>query len=113
MQRGADAYLDQLHERVRSALRSAASQADQVRQTHAFLVKVERYLAQAHRPSPKPDASETDTPRSDSETVRQELDKMFSDLVQPPKTCPLARRLARRWRAMRKSWLPHTECALL
>ena len=39
---GPDAYLDQLHERVQNALRSAASQADQVRQTHAFLVQVER-----------------------------------------------------------------------
>jgi hypothetical protein len=107
MQRGPDAYLDQLHERVQSALRSAASQADQVRQTHAFLIQVEHYLAQAHRSGSKPDISETDAPTSDSETVRQELDKMFSDLVQPPKTCPLARRLARRWRAMRKSWLPH------
>lgn len=107
MQRGPDAYLDQLHERVQSALRSAASQADQVRQTHAFLIQVERYLAQTHRSGPKPDVSETDAPASDSETVRQELDKMFSDLVQPPKTCPLARRLTRRWRAMRKSWLPH------
>jgi len=107
MQRGPDAYLDQLHERVQNALRSAASQADQVRQTHAFLTQVERYLAQAHGSGPKPGASETDAPTSDSKTVRQKLDKMFSDLVQPPKTCPLARRLARRWRAMRKSWLPH------
>jgi hypothetical protein len=31
MQHGPDAYLDQLHERVQNALRSAASQADQVR----------------------------------------------------------------------------------
>ena len=107
MQHGPDAYLDQLHERVQNALRSAASQADQVRQTHAFLVQVERYLAQAHGSGPKPDTSEIDTPRSDSKTVRQELDKMFSGLVQPSKTCPLARRLARRWRAMLKSWLPH------
>ena len=107
MQRGPDAYLDQLHERVQNALRSAASQADQVRQTHAFLVRVERYLAKAHRSGARTDTAETNTPMSDSKTVRQELDKMFSDLVQPPKTCPLARRLARRWRAMRKSWLPH------
>jgi hypothetical protein len=107
MQRGPDAYLDQLHERVQNALRSAMSQADQVRQTHAFLIQVERYLAKAHCSGSKPDTSETDAPRSDSKTVRQELDKMFSDLVQPSKTCPLARRLARRWRAMRKSWLPH------
>ena len=107
MQRGPDAYLDQLHERVQNALRSAVSQADQVRQTHAFLIQVERYLAKAHCSGPEPDTSETDAPRSDSKTVRQELDKMFSDLVQPSKTCSLARRLARRWRAMRKSWLPH------
>jgi len=107
MQCGPDAYLAQLHERVQNALRSAASQADQVRQTQAFLVQVERYLAKAHCSGPKPDTSQTDASRSDSTTVRQELDKMFSDLVQPSKTCPLARRLARRWRAMRKSWLPH------
>jgi hypothetical protein len=113
MQRGPDAYLDQLHERVQNALRSAAAQADQVRQTHAFLTQVERYLARAHCSGRKPDTSETDETRSDSKTVRQELDKMFSNLVQPPQTCSLARRLARRWRAMRKSWLPHTECALL
>jgi hypothetical protein len=107
MQRGPDAYLDQLHECVQNALRSAATQADQVRQTHAFLIQVERYLAQAHRSAPKPDTSQTDAHTSDSKTVWQELDNMFSHLVQPPQTCPLARRLARRWRAMRKSWLPH------
>jgi hypothetical protein len=106
-QRGPDAYLDQLHQRVQSALRSAASQADQVRQTHAFLVRVERYLARAHCSGPKPDIAETDVSTPASETVRQELEKMFSDLVHPSKTCPLSRRLARRWRAMRKSWLPH------
>jgi hypothetical protein len=106
MQHGPDAYLDRLHERVQNALRSAASQADQVRQTHAFLVQVERYLAKAHSSSPKPD-TETDASRSDSKIVQQELDNMFSDLVQLSKTCPLARPLARRWRAMRKSWLPH------
>jgi hypothetical protein len=107
MQHGPDAYLDQLHERVQSALRSAASQADQVRQAHAFLTQVERYLAQMHRSSPKPDTSESNVSRPDSETVEQELEKMFSDLVQPSQTCPLARRLARRWRSMCKSWLPH------
>ena len=107
MQRGPDAYLDQLHERVQNALRSATSQADQVRQTHAFLVKVERYLAQAHCSGPKPDTSETNVSTPHSETVRQELEKMASDLVQRSKICPLARRLARRWRAMHKSWLPH------
>jgi hypothetical protein len=107
MQRGPDAYLDQLHQRVQSALRSATSQADQVRQTHAFLMQVERYLAQAHCSDPKPDTSEANVSTPHSETVRQELEKMFSDLVQRSKPCPLARRLARRWRAMRKSWLPH------
>jgi hypothetical protein len=107
MRRGPDVYLDQLHERVQNALRSVASQADQVRQTHAFLTQVEHYLAQAHGSRPKPDTAETHVSTPTSETVRQELDKMFSDLLQPPKTCPLARQLARRWRAMRKSWLPH------
>lgn len=107
MQRGPDAYLDQLHERVQNALRSAASQADQVRQTHAFLVKIERYLAQAYCSGPKSDTSETNVSTPHSETVRKELEKMASDLMQRSKTCPLARRLARRWRAMHKSWLPH------
>ena len=104
---GPDAYLDQLQERVQNALRSAASQADQVRQTHAFLVQVECYLAQAHGSAPKPDTAETNLSMPASQTVRQELDKMFSDLLQLAKVCPLSRRLARRWRAMRKSWLPH------
>ena len=107
LQRGPDAYLDQLHQRVQSALRSAASQADQVRQTHVFLVQVERYLAQAHCSGPKPDTAQTNGATPHSETVRQELDKMFSDLVQPPTLCPLSRRLARRWHDMRESWLPH------
>jgi hypothetical protein len=106
-QRGPDAYLDQLHKRVQCALQSAASQADQVRQAHAFLKQVERYLAQAHGSGPNPDTSGTNVSTPHSETVRQELDKMVSDLAQRSKTCPLARRLARRWRAMRKSWLPH------
>jgi hypothetical protein len=107
MRHGSDAYLDQLHQRVQSALRSVASWADQVRQTRAFLIQVEHYLAQAHCSGPKPDTSETNVSTPDSETVRQELEKMFSDLVQRSQTCPLARRLARRWRSMCKSWLPH------
>jgi hypothetical protein len=107
MQRGSDAYLDQLHKCVQDALRSAASQADQVRQTQAFLTQVERYLAQAHCSGPKPDTVETNVSAPDSETVRLELEKMFSDFVQRSQSCPLVRRLARRWRAMRKSWLPH------
>jgi hypothetical protein len=106
VQRGVDAYLDQLHQQVQSALRSAASQADQVRQAHAFLTEVEHYLARAHGSGPKPDTSETNVFTPDSETVRQELEKMFSDLVQRSQACPLVRRLARRWRSMRKSWLP-------
>lgn len=104
---GPDAYLDQLHERVQNALQSAVSQANQVRQMHAFLIQVERYLAQAHGSGSKPDAAETNVPTSDSETVRQELEKMFSDFVRRSQSCPLARRLARRWHAMQKSWLPH------
>jgi len=107
IQRGPDAYLDQLQERVQSALRSAVSQADQVRQAHAFLIQVERYLAQAHGSGPKPDTAETNVSTPASESVRQELEKMVSDFVQQSQSCPLARRLARRWRAMRKSWLPH------
>lgn len=107
MRHGPDAYLDQLQERVQNALQSAASQAAQVRQTHAFLVQVERYLAQAHGSGPMPDPAQTHVSTSASETVRQELEKMFSDLLQSPPVCPLSRRLVRRWRAMRKSWLPH------
>jgi hypothetical protein len=106
MRHGPDAYLDQLHARVQSALRSTASQAEQVRQMHTFLTQVEHYLAQVPRPSTKADSSETDVSTPDSEAVRQELDKMFSDLLQQSKTCPLARRLARRWRSMSTSWLP-------
>jgi len=77
-----------------------------VRQVYAFL-KVERYLAQARGSGSKPDTAETNVSAPGSETVRQELEKRFSDLMQRSQRCPLARRLARRWHAMRKSWLPH------
>ena len=104
---GPDVYLEQLHKRVQNALQSAASQANQVRQMHALLIQVERYLAQAHSSGSKPDAAETDVPVLHSERVQQELEKMVSDFVRRSQSCPLAQRLARRWHAMQESWLPH------
>lgn len=104
---GPDAYLDQLHERVQNALLSTASWADQVRQMHTYLTQVEHYLDQMHRPSLQSDTAETHVSMPGSETVQRELEKMFLDLVQQSNTCPLLRRLVRRWRSMCKSWLPH------
>jgi hypothetical protein len=106
MRRGPDAYLDQLHQQVQSALRSTASLAEQVRQTRTFLTQVEQYLAQVPRPRAEADALETDASTPGSETVQRELETMFADLEQQSQRCPLARRLARRWRAMCPSWLP-------
>ena len=101
-----DPYLNLLRQRVQSALASTAAQAEQVRQMHTFLTQVERYLAQASRPTTRTDKRELAVPAPGSQTVAQELEKMFSDLVQQSKTCPLARRLHRRWRSMSKTWLP-------
>ena len=98
---GPDAYLDQLHERVQNAVRSAASQADQVRQTHAFLTQVERYLAGVPRPGP-----EADQPTPGSQAVETELKRMFAEFAQQSQASPLSRRLNRKWRTMSKTWLP-------
>ena len=101
-----DPYLNLLHQRVQSALASTVTQAEQVRQMHTFLTQVERYLAQVPRPTTCTDKCETAVPAPGSQTVEQELKRMFSDLVQQSKTCPLAWRLNRRWRSMSKTWLP-------
>jgi hypothetical protein len=101
-----DPYLNRLHQRVQSALASTATQAQQVRQMHTFLTQVERYLAQVRRPTTRTDKRELAVPAPGSQTVAQELERMFSDLMQQSKSCPLARRLHRRWRSMSKTWLP-------
>lgn len=101
-----DPYLNLLHQRVQSALASTVTQAEQVRQMHTFLTQVERYLAQVPRPTIHTDKRDRTVLAPGSQSVKQELDKMFSDLVQPSKTCPLAWRLNRRWRSMSKTWLP-------
>jgi hypothetical protein len=101
-----DPYLALLHERVQQALVSTATQAEQLRQAHAFLLSVERYLATAPGPNKERDSSEADGPRRGSETVQQELREMFSDWMQQAKGSPLAWRLNRRWRSMSKTWLP-------
>jgi hypothetical protein len=103
---GHDPYLNLLHQRVQSALASTVTQAEQVRQMHTFLTQVERYLAQVPRPTTRTDKRERAMSAPGSQTVEQELKTMFSDLVRQSKTCPLAGRLHRRWRAMSKTWLP-------
>jgi hypothetical protein len=103
---GRDPYLNLLHQRVQSALASTVTQAEQVRQMHTFLTQVEHYLAQVPRPTTRTDKCERAVPAPGSRTVEQELERMFSDLVQQSKTCPLAWRLNRRWRSMSKTWLP-------
>ena len=101
-----DPYLSLLHHRVQDALASTATQAGQVRQMHTFLTRVERYLAQVPRPYTRTDKRKLAVSAPGSQIVKQELEMMFSDLVQPSKTCPLAWRLNRRWRSMSKTWLP-------
>jgi hypothetical protein len=101
-----DPYLDQLHGCVQSALRATASRAQGVRQAHACLTEVERYLSNASRPSLEVDPRETQGVLSGSETVQRELEQMVSNWVQQPNVRPLTRRLARKWNSMSKSWLP-------
>jgi hypothetical protein len=101
-----DPYLNLLHQRVQSALASTVTQAEQVRQMHTFLTQVERYLAQVPRPTTRTDKRKLAVSAPGSQAVEQELQRMFSDLIQPSKTCPLAWRLNRRWRSMSKTWLP-------
>lgn len=103
---GPDPYLHLLHDRVQRALTATATQAEQVRQMHTFLTQVERYLAEVPRPSVRTDKRKTVVPALGSQDVQQELEQMFSDLVQQSKTCRLAWQLARRWRSMSKNWLP-------
>jgi hypothetical protein len=91
---------------VQRALRSTASLAEEVRQACTFLSQVEHYLAGVLRPSLPSDAQETSLSIPGSKTVQQELESMFSDLMQQPSVCPLIRRLDRKWRSMSKTWLP-------
>lgn len=101
-----DPYLNLLHQRVQSALASTVTQAEQVRQMRTFLTQVERYLAQVPRPAIRTEKRDRTVLAPGSQIVKQELERMFSDLVQPSKTCALAWRLNRRWRSMSKTWLP-------
>jgi hypothetical protein len=103
---GHDPYLALLHERVQQALASTATQAEQLCQTHAFLLRVEHYLATAPCPSSQSGPSEDDVPTRGSETVQRELEEMFSDWMQQSKDNPLAWRLNCRWQSMSKTWLP-------
>lgn len=103
---GHDPYLALLHERVQQALASTATQAEQLSQTHAFLLSVEHYLATAPCPDTQSSPSMDAVPTPGSETVRRELEKMFSDWMQQAKDNPLAWRLNRRWQSMSKTWLP-------
>jgi hypothetical protein len=103
---GRDPYLSLLHQRVQRALASTVTQAEQVRQMHTFLTQVEHYLAQVPRPTTRTDKCQRVVPAPGSQAVEQELERMFSDLMQQSKTCPLAWRLNRRWRSMSKTWLP-------
>jgi hypothetical protein len=106
VQSGADPYQDQLQRCVQSALRSTASLAEEVRQTHTFLTQVEHYLAGVPLPSLKADAQETHLSIPGSKIVQQELGKMFSDRMQQPDVCPLIRRMDRKMTTMSKTWLP-------
>jgi hypothetical protein len=104
--KGSDPYLNLLHDRVQRALAATRTEAEQVRQMHTFLTRVEHYLTEVPRPSTRTDKRETAVPAPGSQAVQQELERMFSDLVQQYKTCPLAWQLNRRWRFMSKDWLP-------
>lgn len=101
-----DPYLALLHERVQQALASTAAQAEQLRQAHAFLLNVEHFLATAPGPNKERDSSVADGPMRGSETVRRELEEMFSDWMQHSKDSLLVWRLNRRWCSMSKTWLP-------
>ena len=104
--KGSDPYLNLLHDRVQHALAATVTEAEQVRQMHTFLTQVEHYLTEVPRPSIRTNQRETAVSAPGSQAVQQELERMFSDLVQQYKTCPLARQLNRRWRSISKDWLP-------
>lgn len=103
---GSDPYLLLLHDQVQRAVTMTATQAEQVRQMHAFLTRVEQYLAEVPRPSVGTGKRETVVPVPGSQTVQQELERMFSDLAQQSKTSRLAWQMTRKWRYMSKAWLP-------
>ncbi|MFO7697176.1 MAG: hypothetical protein R6X16_08470 [Anaerolineae bacterium] len=104
---GPDPYLLLLHDQVQCAVTVTATQAEEVRQMHAFLTRVEHYLAEVPRPSVRTDKRETVGPTPGSQTVQQELERMFSDLAQQFKTSRLAWQMTRKWRYMSKAWLPN------
>jgi hypothetical protein len=106
VQNGPDLYLDPLHHRVQVALQRVASQAEGVRQARTFLTRVEHYLAQVPLPTLETDSPGTSSSTPGSNVVQQELERMFSDLVQQPVVHPTVRRLLRKWRTMSKTWLP-------
>ena len=103
---GPDPYLLLLHDQVQHAVTVTATQAEQVRQMHTFLTQVEHYLAEAPRPSVGTDPCQTALPAPGSQTVQQELEKMFSDLAQQSKTSRLAWQMTRKGQSMSKTWLP-------
>jgi len=106
IQFGPDSYLDQLQERVQTAVQKVAAQAEGIRQAHTFLTRVEQCLAHAARPNIDTDDQEHTLSVPDSQVVRQEMERMFSDLAQQPVVHPVVRRLVRKWRSMSNTWLP-------
>jgi hypothetical protein len=106
VRKGSDPYLNLLHDRVQRALAATVTEAEQVRQMHTFLTQVEHYLTEVPRPRIRTEKREAAVSAPGSQAVQQELERMFSDLVQQYKTCPLARQLNRRWRSISKDWLP-------
>jgi hypothetical protein len=106
LQNGPDPYLDQLAHYVQKALRATASLAKEVRQAHAILTQVERYLAGVPQPNLEANSWKANLSIPGSKAVQQELQTMFSDLVQRSDPCPLVQRLARKWHSMSKTWLP-------
>jgi hypothetical protein len=105
-QYGSDPYLGQLQCYVQNALNATASQAKGVHQARTFLTQIEHYMAEASQPNQQNNSQQTGLSSSGSETVHQELERMFSDLMKRPDVCPLSRRLHRKWCAMSKTWLP-------
>jgi hypothetical protein len=103
---GTDPYLSLLHDRVQRAVTMTATQAEQVRQMHTFLMQVEHYLAEVPRPSVETDKQETGVTVPGSQAVQEKLEEMFSDLAQKSKTSRLAWQMTRKWRYLSKAWLP-------
>ncbi|MEE8390254.1 MAG: hypothetical protein V3S14_05575 [Anaerolineae bacterium] len=100
-----DPYLDELRERVRAALESTESQAEDVRQAWIFLTEVEHYLASVPRPKLEPDPKESDPPPG-SEAVCQKLTKMFNAWEKREDVGATIQRLLGKWDTMSQTWLP-------